>query len=44
MYLLQVIEGLSDDVSDPYHYPVIRVLVSLSCSRALSQFNPLIAT
>lgn len=26
-YLLQVIEGLSDDVDDPYHYPVIRVLV-----------------
>lgn len=26
-YLLQVIEGLSDDVNDPYHYPVIRVLV-----------------
>lgn len=26
-YLLEVIEGLSDDVNDPYHYPVIRVLV-----------------
>ena len=25
--LLQVIESLSDDVNDPYHYPVIRVLV-----------------
>lgn len=25
--LLQLIEGLSDDVNDPYHYPVIRVLV-----------------
>lgn len=27
-YLLAIIEGLSDDVNDPYHYPVIRVLVS----------------
>lgn len=26
-YLLQIIEELSDDVDDPYHYPVIRVLV-----------------
>ncbi|KAL8718005.1 MAG: hypothetical protein Q9225_004827, partial [Loekoesia sp. 1 TL-2023] len=25
-YLFQIIEGLSDDVHDPYHYPVIRVL------------------
>ena len=28
MYLLQIIEGLSYDVNDPYHYHVIRVLVS----------------
>jgi len=27
-YLFQSIEELSDDVDDPYHYPVIRVLVS----------------
>lgn len=27
-YLFQIIEELSDDASDPYHYPVIRVLVS----------------
>lgn len=27
-YLFQIIEQLSDDVDDPYHYPVIRVLVS----------------
>lgn len=27
-YLFQIIEELSDDVDDPYHYPVIRVLVS----------------
>lgn len=26
-YLLQIIEQLSEDVDDPYHYPVIRVLV-----------------
>ena len=26
-YMFQIIEGLSDDVNDPYHYPVIRVLV-----------------
>jgi DNA primase large subunit len=26
--LFQIIEQLSDDVDDPYHYPVIRVLVS----------------
>lgn len=26
-YLFQLIEALSDDASDPYHYPVIRVLV-----------------
>jgi len=28
--LFQIIEELSDDVDDPYHYPVIRVLVSTS--------------
>jgi hypothetical protein len=27
IYLLSIIEELSDDVDDPYHYPVIRVLV-----------------
>ena len=27
-YLFDIIEQLSDDVDDPYHYPVIRVLVS----------------
>lgn len=29
MYLFQLIEALSDDAGDPYHYPVIRVLVCL---------------
>jgi hypothetical protein len=27
-HLFEIIEQLSDDVDDPYHYPVIRVLVS----------------
>jgi hypothetical protein len=27
-HLFQIVEELSDDVNDPYHYPVIRVLVS----------------
>jgi hypothetical protein len=27
VYLFQIIEEYSDDVNDPYHYPVIRVLV-----------------
>lgn len=26
-YMFYIIESLSDDVNDPYHYPVIRVLV-----------------
>jgi len=29
--LFTIIEELSDDVDDPYHYPVIRVLVSTKC-------------
>jgi len=30
LYLLHIVEGLADDeTGDPYHYPVIRVLVSL---------------
>jgi hypothetical protein len=29
MYLFELIEALSDDTDDPYHYPVIRVLVRL---------------
>lgn len=27
-HLFEIIEQLSNDVNDPYHYPVIRVLVS----------------
>ncbi|KAF2657816.1 hypothetical protein K491DRAFT_714111 [Lophiostoma macrostomum CBS 122681] len=30
LYLLEIIEGISDDVDDPYHYPVIRVLLVLN--------------
>lgn len=30
VYLLSLIERLSDDASDPYHYPVIRVLLVLN--------------
>ncbi|KAL5377004.1 hypothetical protein DPSP01_010112 [Paraphaeosphaeria sporulosa] len=30
LYLLGVIEGVSDDHEDPYHYPVIRVLLVLN--------------
>lgn len=30
VYLLSLIEGLSDDAGDPYHYPVIRVLLVLN--------------
>ncbi|KAK3941167.1 hypothetical protein QBC46DRAFT_383388 [Diplogelasinospora grovesii] len=30
IYLFQLIESLSDDVNDPYHYPVIRVLLVLN--------------
>lgn len=30
LYLLGIIEGASDDADDPYHYPVIRVLVRTS--------------
>jgi hypothetical protein len=30
LYLLEIIEGASDDADDPYHYTVIRVLVCCS--------------
>lgn len=35
-YLFNLIEGVSDDVNDPYHYPVIRVLVRNTSSRGLT--------
>lgn len=30
VYMFQLIESLSDDVDDPYHYPIIRVLLVLN--------------
>ncbi|KAJ4321545.1 pre-rRNA processing [Neodidymelliopsis sp. IMI 364377] len=30
LYLLGIIEGASDDADDPYHYPVIRVLLVMN--------------
>jgi len=30
LYLLQLVENLSEDVDDPYHYPIIRVLLVLN--------------
>ena len=30
-YMFQIIESLSDDANDPYHYPVIRVVVCWHC-------------
>lgn len=30
--LFDIIEDLSYDVTDPYHYPVIRVLVRVTCT------------
>lgn len=43
-YLFQLIEAYSDDANDPYHYPVIRVLVRLFSSYTnlgdLPQTNP----
>ncbi|KAL5113929.1 hypothetical protein ACEQ8H_008178 [Pleosporales sp. CAS-2024a] len=30
LYLLDIIEGASDDAEDPYHYPVIRVLLVMN--------------
>lgn len=32
-YLFNLVEGVSDDVNDPYHYSVIRVLVRKTSSR-----------
>ncbi|KAL8862579.1 MAG: hypothetical protein Q9178_001077 [Gyalolechia marmorata] len=39
-YLFQVIEGLSDDVNDPYHYPIIRVLLILNEQYMVSAHDP----
>lgn len=34
----QIIEELSDDVNDPYHYPIIRVLVISTCSKPVIHY------
>ncbi|KAL8915574.1 MAG: hypothetical protein Q9171_000139 [Xanthocarpia ochracea] len=39
-YLFEVIEGLSDDVNDPYHYPIIRVLLILNEQYMVSAHDP----
>jgi hypothetical protein len=36
-YLFSLIEGVSDDVNDPYHYPTIRVLVGSGLERVYWQ-------
>lgn len=41
--LFDIIEDLSFDVTDPYHYPVIRVLVSLETGLIMSHADILIA-
>lgn len=35
--MFEIIEQVSDDVNDPYHYPTIRVLVSKLAPPAQSQ-------
>ncbi|KAF2760864.1 hypothetical protein EJ05DRAFT_449090 [Pseudovirgaria hyperparasitica] len=40
LYLFQVIEGASDDVNDPYHYPIIRVLLVLNEQYMVSSTHP----
>jgi hypothetical protein len=37
-YLFQLIEAYSDDAHDPYHYPVIRVLVRFPPSFPLAYY------
>ncbi|KAL6721148.1 pre-rRNA processing [Lecanora helva] len=39
-YMFQIIEGLSDDVNDPYHYPVIRILLILNEQYMVSAHDP----
>ncbi|KAL8675399.1 MAG: hypothetical protein Q9168_000230 [Polycauliona sp. 1 TL-2023] len=39
-YLFRVIEGLSDDVNDPYHYLIIRVLLILNEQYMVSAHAP----
>ncbi|KAL9625082.1 MAG: hypothetical protein Q9160_000811 [Pyrenula sp. 1 TL-2023] len=39
-HLFEIIEELSDDVNDPYHYPVIRVLLVLNEQFMVSAHDP----
>ncbi|BCR83034.1 DUF2013 domain-containing protein [Aspergillus chevalieri] len=39
--LFELIENLSDDVNDPYHYPVIRVLLVLNEQFMISAHDPI---
>ncbi|KAL8973359.1 MAG: hypothetical protein Q9183_000052 [Haloplaca sp. 2 TL-2023] len=39
-YLFGIIEGLSNDVNDPYHYPTIRVLLILNEQYMVSAHDP----
>ena len=39
--LFDIIEDLSYDVNDPYHYPVIRVLVSGYAGHSMGSANML---
>ncbi|KAL8702771.1 MAG: hypothetical protein Q9201_004047 [Fulgogasparrea decipioides] len=39
-YLFGIIEGVSDDVNDPYHYPTIRVLLILNEQYMVSAHDP----
>ncbi|DAA76575.1 TPA_exp: Uncharacterized protein A8136_7252 [Trichophyton benhamiae CBS 112371] len=39
-YLLQIIEGPPEDPNDPYHYPVIRVLLVLNEQFMVSSHDP----
>ncbi|KAI4260524.1 MAG: hypothetical protein LQ352_000220 [Teloschistes flavicans] len=39
-YLFGIIEGLSDDSNDPYHYPTIRVLLILNEQYMVSTHDP----
>ncbi|KAK0516881.1 hypothetical protein JMJ35_000036 [Cladonia borealis] len=39
-YMFQIIEELSDDVNDPYHYPVIRVVLILNEQYMVKAHDP----
>lgn len=40
LYLFRITESLSSDVSDPYHYPVIRVILVLNEQYMLAAHSP----